>query len=303
MIALLVTRQLLFTRLDRQIERDLAQEVEELRQLADGNDPQTGEPFNEDAAAIFDTFLEPQRAPRRRGVLHPRRRAAAPLQPRPARRSCSTTRPWSAALGRPRPSRCGSTCTTADAGEARTLAVPLRTADGDHRRVRRRRLPPRGPGRARTTRCGSSPPSAGLVLLLTGAAAWSLAGRVVRPVRELTATARRISESDRRRGSRSRATTSSPSWATRSTTCSIGSTPACAPSASSSTTSPTSCARRSPSPAGTSRCPAAAPEEHAETVALVTDELDRMGRYVRGPAAAGQGRAARVPAARPRRRR
>src|SRR5690606_862679 len=38
--------------------------------------------------------------------------------------------------------------------------------------------------------------TSGLVVLLAAAAAWGLAGRVVRPVRELTDTARSISDSD-----------------------------------------------------------------------------------------------------------
>src|SRR5690606_13944529 len=39
------------------IEDELAQEVEELRELADGSDPETGEPFADDVDAIFRTFM------------------------------------------------------------------------------------------------------------------------------------------------------------------------------------------------------------------------------------------------------
>jgi two-component system, OmpR family, sensor kinase len=56
-ISILVTRQVLVGRLDREIDRALTQEVEELRSLATGNDPATGEPFGADAEAILDTFL------------------------------------------------------------------------------------------------------------------------------------------------------------------------------------------------------------------------------------------------------
>jgi hypothetical protein len=52
-----VVRQVLISRLDRQIEDALSQEVEELRQLAGGSDPSTGEPFGDDVAALLDTFL------------------------------------------------------------------------------------------------------------------------------------------------------------------------------------------------------------------------------------------------------
>jgi signal transduction histidine kinase len=50
-------RQVLFSRVEERIERSLVQEVEEFRRLTDGQNPRTGEPFGEDAAAIFDVFL------------------------------------------------------------------------------------------------------------------------------------------------------------------------------------------------------------------------------------------------------
>ncbi len=56
-LSLLVVRQVLLVRTDQQIEDALVQEVEELRILADGIDPGTGEPFGADVAAIFDVFL------------------------------------------------------------------------------------------------------------------------------------------------------------------------------------------------------------------------------------------------------
>ena len=56
-ISILVTRQVLLGRLERDIDRALVQEVEELRNLASGNDPATGEPFGDDSEAILDTFL------------------------------------------------------------------------------------------------------------------------------------------------------------------------------------------------------------------------------------------------------
>ena len=56
-VAVLVTRQVQLARVDREIEQEQAQEIEELRRLATGVDPDTGEPFGADATAIFDTFL------------------------------------------------------------------------------------------------------------------------------------------------------------------------------------------------------------------------------------------------------
>ena len=58
-VAVLVTRQIQISRLDREIRRELAQEVEELRLLAaEGIDPETGQPLGDDVARILDTFLE-----------------------------------------------------------------------------------------------------------------------------------------------------------------------------------------------------------------------------------------------------
>ena len=58
-IAIMVVglRQILTTQLTDDIDAALAQEVEEVRRLAGGVDPVTGQPFGGDAAAIFDTFF------------------------------------------------------------------------------------------------------------------------------------------------------------------------------------------------------------------------------------------------------
>lgn len=52
-----VVRQVLLNELDRRVTADLAQEVGEFRLLADGRDSATGQPFGEDLAAIIDTYL------------------------------------------------------------------------------------------------------------------------------------------------------------------------------------------------------------------------------------------------------
>ena len=55
--SLLLARRLLMERLDSEVSDALAQEIEEMTQLAAGNDPATGRPFGNDVEAIFDTFL------------------------------------------------------------------------------------------------------------------------------------------------------------------------------------------------------------------------------------------------------
>jgi signal transduction histidine kinase len=55
--ALVLQRSLLLAQVSSEVDEAIDQEVGELRQLASGNNPETGEPFGGDAAAIFDTFL------------------------------------------------------------------------------------------------------------------------------------------------------------------------------------------------------------------------------------------------------
>lgn len=56
--SVIVVRGFLLQRLDERINRDLVQEAKELRKLAGGNDPETGEPFGGRVKRIFEVFLE-----------------------------------------------------------------------------------------------------------------------------------------------------------------------------------------------------------------------------------------------------
>ncbi|NCJ06250.1 HAMP domain-containing protein [Synechococcales cyanobacterium C] len=53
----LATRQILLLQLRDNIDSSLEQEVEEVKRLIDGRNPETGEPFGDDVSAIFDVFL------------------------------------------------------------------------------------------------------------------------------------------------------------------------------------------------------------------------------------------------------
>jgi signal transduction histidine kinase len=57
-ISVVVVRQVLLVRLDDRIEEDLAQEVQEFKSLAGGNDPETGRRFGSDSDRIFEVYLE-----------------------------------------------------------------------------------------------------------------------------------------------------------------------------------------------------------------------------------------------------
>jgi len=54
----LVVRQALFVQLDNRIDEGLVQEADELRSLSRGRDPLTGERFDDDVQRIFEVFLD-----------------------------------------------------------------------------------------------------------------------------------------------------------------------------------------------------------------------------------------------------
>jgi signal transduction histidine kinase len=54
--SVILVRQVLIQRLDSRIESELVQEVDEIRRLAGGNDPETGEPFGDRVDRIFEVF-------------------------------------------------------------------------------------------------------------------------------------------------------------------------------------------------------------------------------------------------------
>jgi signal transduction histidine kinase len=57
-VSILVIRQTLFARLERRIQKSLVQEVEEFRKLVkEGKNPKTGKPFGSDVDALFKLFL------------------------------------------------------------------------------------------------------------------------------------------------------------------------------------------------------------------------------------------------------
>jgi signal transduction histidine kinase len=55
--SVLMIRQILFAKLEERIQQSIQLEIEEFYQLQDGNNPQTGQPFDDDIEAVFDVFL------------------------------------------------------------------------------------------------------------------------------------------------------------------------------------------------------------------------------------------------------
>lgn len=191
-VSILVTRQVLVGRLDQEIDRALAQEVEELRRLASGNDPATGEPFGTDAAAIFDTFLRrnvPAENEAFYTVVDGRRFLSSFDAPQEVWNDTALGGVWVSVTDP------FEDTVRAGAGEIRYLAVPL-NADGETTGVFVVAHFPEA-DRDEILVVLRVLTIAGLIVLMASALlAWSLAGRVLRPVRDLTATARRISDTD-----------------------------------------------------------------------------------------------------------
>jgi two-component system, OmpR family, sensor kinase len=191
--SVLVTRTVLLVRLDQRIDAELTQESAELRRLATGNDPETGEPFRSNVRRIFEVYLE-RNVPARNEALITfvdRRPFLRSRQVVPYRLDSDPelVAQWG---GLRQPDR-GDVETPA--GRVEYLAVPLR-ARGEPAGVFvaaifRDRL---------KTEVDDAVWAAGLVglavLLLGSLLAWRLADRVVRPVSALTKTARSISETD-----------------------------------------------------------------------------------------------------------
>lgn len=191
-IAVLVTRQMLVGQLDQNIEIALAQEVEELRATAGGTNPGTGEPFGTDVAAIFDAFLERNVASDDEafytlvaGATYLRSFGSPQITT-----DADLVKTW-AAVREPTRSDIST-----DAGDTRYLAAPVTDGNGNTLGVFVVTSFPAQDQAEITQIVRIILLAGGIVLIITGSLAWTLAGRVLRPARELTQIARNITESD-----------------------------------------------------------------------------------------------------------
>lgn len=200
--SVLIVRQVLVQRLDARIEMELVQEVDELRRLAQGNDPETGEPFGEELDRIFDVFLS-RNIPARHemfltfvdGRLHGFQpsREPAPLDESAVPYALQSDDELTAAWARVREPTRGQA--DSPAGAVEYLAVPFRIGDA-----------PRGVfvvasfrefQEADTEAASLAAGIVGLVMLVIGSLlAIRLAERILTPVALVTRTARSISDTD-----------------------------------------------------------------------------------------------------------
>lgn len=272
----LLQRAVLLRRLDAAVTAGLEQERQELAVLVEGSDPETGEPFGDDVRAVFDTFLARNLPLDGEAFFTFVDGRAYHSTPAPVRLDLvpEVAARW-ADLG-----PAGETGElSTEAGEVRYLAVPVRhggaTAgvfvvanftEGERREVE---------GVIRVSLV-----LAGVLLLAGTAAAWLVAGRILRPVRQLTDTARAITDTDLTgripvRGDDELAELARTFNAMLDRLAAAFATQrAFVDDAGHELRTPITIVRGHLELLGDD------PDERRETVALVTDELDRMARIV-----------------------
>ena len=191
--SVLVTHQVLLVRLDQRINAELEQEVDELRKLAISKDPETGKRFRRGRAQDLRGLL-PSNVPSRNEAL------ITFLDGRPFWRSAQVV-PYDLSRDPELVDRWARIASTdrgdvdTPAGRVEYLAVPLREEGRTLGVFVAAIFAERAQADANAAVLAVG--AVGIALLLLGSLlAWRLADRVIRPVTELTETARTISETD-----------------------------------------------------------------------------------------------------------
>ena len=193
-LSLFLVREVLFNRLDEEVEQQLTQEVAEFRRLVRGSDPRTGEPFGTDVRRIFDVYFS-RNVPDEGEVLLSsidRRLYRSARAGDAEYRSGEVLR--AVALEHPLGEAHRGTIETST-GPARYLNVPVEIGD----RVLATFTVVNFPGNERKEIESAVTVAAEVfaaVLLLSFFVAWGAAGRVLAPLRVLRDTARSITETD-----------------------------------------------------------------------------------------------------------
>ena len=192
---IVVVGEVLLQDTDERIRRELVQESEEFRQLAGGNDPETGQPFGQDVVRIFDVYLERNVPARNEVVLTfvdgSFYKRSSPPPPYALSADAAFTQRVAEALT----TTTGRFEVGGHVGAVDYLAVPVRVESatvGVFAVAAFRDLE-----RAQQADIVRAVTTVGLVLLIFGSVlAWRLADRVLAPVRRTISTARSISETD-----------------------------------------------------------------------------------------------------------
>jgi signal transduction histidine kinase len=190
--SVLVVDQILLRRLDQRINDALVQEAEEVRVLSRGSDPETGDPFSGQVRKIFSVFLR-RNIPSRNEAIITFVGGRPFLRSRPVPYRLDRDPDLISRWARLRETERGTVDTPA--GRVEFLAVPVRSPrprDGVFviaifRDLEREEIDPALAGVAAI---------GGIVLVIGSLLAWMLADRILKPVRRISNTARSISGSD-----------------------------------------------------------------------------------------------------------
>jgi two-component system, OmpR family, sensor kinase len=275
--SVLVIRQVLLNQVENRATVDLRQEASEFRRLAAGNNPDTGKPFGTDIAAVAKTYLErnePQTGEAVllfvNGVFH----GATPDAPADLSQNTELVSHWTSLTE----STYGHVEET-PAGAARWLAVPVTIDNAVHGHVvitafgAERRAEVERAVRLMAIACL-------LVIMVVAAGGYLAMGRALRPLRTVTTTARDIQETDL---SRRIAVSGSDEVAALGHTFNgmlarleraFDTQRSFVSDAGHELRTPITIVR------GHLELMGDDPQDRRETVALVTDELDRMNRMV-----------------------
>lgn len=193
LVSIVIAREALERRLDQRIDSELVQESRELRQLATGNDPETGEPFRGRVARIFEVYLARNVPSRNEALLtfvdgEPFLRSSQ-VVPYRLDQDAELVARWG---GLTRTDRGG---VDTPAGRVEYLAVPLVQGGASRGVFVAAIFRDRETGEVNDALRVAA--GVGLAMLLVGSVlAWLLADRVLRPVKGVTDTARSISGGD-----------------------------------------------------------------------------------------------------------
>ena len=193
LVSVIAIQRILVSRTGERVDDSLVQEVEEFRRLvSDGRNPETGEPFGDDVRAIFDVFLArnvPSEGEAFLTFLDGRvYRSSAPSVPAVEQ----LTESYEELASR---SNAGRADIETSQGDLRYLAVPVRVGG----RTLGLFVVYEDLAGEREEVDDSVRVIAGVsigVLVLASLLAFLVAGRVLSPLRELERTARAISDSD-----------------------------------------------------------------------------------------------------------
>jgi signal transduction histidine kinase len=277
--SILFVRQVLLTGLDEEINRAIRQEMDEFSRLVGGRDPRTGEPFGSNVRAIFDTYFSRELPDEGEALISfvdgrvykTRAAADAPLD---VDELGAAIRRW-AALEQPR----GGTLETAG-GPLLWLASPIEDETGATIGTFVVANFPEGERREINNAIRTASEVSVAVFVVASLLAWGLAGRALAPLRLLNETARSITESDL---SRRIPVTSDDELSQVARTfnemldrleAAFGTQRQFVDDAGHELRTPITVIR------GHLELLEDDPRERQETIALVMDELDRMGRIV-----------------------